>query len=40
MPELPEVETIKNDLRDLVLGRKITSVDVPDTESCRDENRE
>lgn len=30
MPELPEVETIKNDLRALVVGRKITGVEVID----------
>ena len=30
MPELPEVETIKNDLRALVIGRKITDVEVLD----------
>ncbi len=30
MPELPEVETIKNDLRALVLGRRITAVHLRD----------
>ena len=30
MPELPEVETIKNDLRALVLGRRITGVTLRD----------
>jgi len=30
MPELPEVETIKNDLRALVVGRRIIGVDVLD----------
>ncbi len=30
MPELPEVETIKNDLRALALGRQITAVDLRD----------
>jgi formamidopyrimidine-DNA glycosylase len=30
MPELPEVETIKNDLRALVLGRRITGVSLRD----------
>ncbi|MHB1417657.1 MAG: DNA-formamidopyrimidine glycosylase [Chloroflexota bacterium] len=30
MPELPEVETIKNDLRELVLGRTVTAVDLRD----------
>lgn len=32
MPELPEVETIKNDLRALVIGRKIVDVEVLDPE--------
>jgi formamidopyrimidine-DNA glycosylase len=32
MPELPEVEIIKNDLCDLVIGRRIVDVDVPDAE--------
>lgn len=35
MPELPEVETIKNDLRSLVIGRRITGVHVPDVEVAR-----
>jgi formamidopyrimidine-DNA glycosylase len=30
MPELPEVETIKNDARALLLGHKITAVDLRD----------
>lgn len=30
MPELPEVETVRRDLADLVGGRRITRVDVPD----------
>lgn len=30
MPELPEVETITNQLKDLVVGRTITQVQVPD----------
>ncbi|MGI5837343.1 MAG: DNA-formamidopyrimidine glycosylase family protein, partial [Chloroflexota bacterium] len=30
MPELPEVETIKNDLRSTVLGRRIVGVYVID----------
>ncbi len=29
MPELPEVETIKNDLADYVVGQEITSVTLP-----------
>ncbi len=28
MPELPEVETVKNSLKELVLNKKIVSVDV------------
>ena len=28
MPELPEVETVKNTLKELVLNKKIESVDV------------
>lgn len=28
MPELPEVETVKNSLKELILGKKIESVDV------------
>ena len=28
MPELPEVETVKNSLKELVLNKKIISVDV------------
>jgi DNA-formamidopyrimidine glycosylase len=35
MPELPEVETIKNDLRALVVGRRITGVEVPDPQIGR-----
>lgn len=35
MPELPEVETIKNDLRGLVVGRRIVGVDVPDPQIGR-----
>ncbi|MHB1007086.1 MAG: bifunctional DNA-formamidopyrimidine glycosylase/DNA-(apurinic or apyrimidinic site) lyase [Chloroflexota bacterium] len=30
MPELPEVETIKNDLRELVLGRQVMGLDLRD----------
>ena len=30
MPELPEVETIKEDLRELVVGSLITEVEVLD----------
>lgn len=28
MPELPEVETVKNSLRDFLLGRKISSIEI------------
>ncbi len=31
MPELPEVETIKEDLRELVVGSRIESAEVPDS---------
>lgn len=35
MPELPEVETIKNELRGLVIGRRVERVDVRDPRVVR-----
>lgn len=35
MPELPEVETIKNDLRELVLGKTVLAVDLRDPRLAR-----
>jgi formamidopyrimidine-DNA glycosylase len=35
MPEMPEVETIAADLRPLVRGRRIVSVDLPDPSAVR-----
>ena len=36
MPELPEVETIKRDLEPLLVGKRISGVDiVPDPKGCR-----
>ena len=36
MPELPEVETIKNDLRKLILGKKIVRVDIHNPKVIRE----
>jgi formamidopyrimidine-DNA glycosylase len=36
MPELPEVETIKNDLRKLILGKKIIRVNITNPKVIRE----
>jgi len=40
MPELPEVETIKNDLKQAILGKKITQVTVKDEKIVKNQSAE
>ena len=40
MPELPEVETVRRDLHDLVVGRRIVRVDVTGARTARRTSRE